>query len=98
LVVLQGPGEFGEGIGADAGLFGEDGCRGRRRGETDDLAAVLGPGQGEGVHRGGLTGAGRRDRQLQACAGRAHLPDEGSRTVIECVAVRGQFQQGKINS
>ena len=46
--------------------FAKDGGRGRGRGEADDLAAVLGPGQGEGAHRGGLPGAGRRNRQLHA--------------------------------
>ena len=65
VAVLQGPGEFGEGVGADAGLLAENGGCGSRRGEAEHLAAVLGPGHGEGTHGGGFPGAGRCDRQLQ---------------------------------
>ena len=72
----QRPGEFGEGVGADAGLLAEDGGRGSRRGEAEHLAAVLGPGQGEGAHGGGLPGAGRGDRELQPGPGGAHLADQ----------------------
>jgi hypothetical protein len=64
VAVPQGPGEFGECVGADAGLFGKNSGCGRGGGEAEDLAAVLGPGQGEGAHRGGLAGAGRGDREL----------------------------------
>ena len=74
--MVQGPGEFGECVGADAGLLGEDGRRGSGRGEAEHLAAVLGPGQGEGTHGGGFPGAGRGDRQLQTCPGGAHLADQ----------------------
>ena len=46
--MIKGPGEFGKGVAADASLFGEDSGCGRRRGQAEQLAAVLGPGQGEG--------------------------------------------------
>jgi hypothetical protein len=42
----------------------EDGSGGSRRGEADDLAAVFGPGQGEGAHGGGLSLRRRGDREL----------------------------------
>jgi hypothetical protein len=65
VAVPQRPGEFGESVGADAGLLAKNsGCR-RGRGEADHLAAVLGPGESEGTHGGGLPGASRGDRQLQ---------------------------------
>ena len=51
----------------------EDRGRGGGRGEADHLAAVFGPGQGEGAHGGGLPGAGGGDRQLQPGPGGAHL-------------------------
>ena len=88
VAVLEGPGEFRQGVGADAGLLGED--RGRRGGggEPDDLSAVLGPGQGEDAHGGGLAGAGRRDCQLHPCPGGAHLPDQGGLSGVEGGAVR----------
>ena len=44
VAVIKGPGEFGQSVGADAGLLGEDRSRGSRWGEADDLAAVFGPG------------------------------------------------------
>ena len=44
LAVPQGPGEFGECVGADAGLLAENGGGGRGRGEAEHLAAVFGPG------------------------------------------------------
>jgi hypothetical protein len=77
LAVLQGPGQFGECVGADAGLLAEHGRCGCGRGEADHLAAVLGPGQGQGAHGGGFPGAGRGDRELQTSPRRAHLPDQG---------------------
>ena len=53
---------LGESVGADAGLLAENcGC-GRGRGEADHLAAILGPGQGQGPHGGRLPGASRGDR------------------------------------
>ena len=54
VAVVQGPGELGEGVGADPGLLAKDGGRGGRRGQAEHLAAVLGPGEGEGAHGGGL--------------------------------------------
>jgi hypothetical protein len=85
--VLEGPGELGQGVGTDAGLLSKDGGGGG--GEADDLAAVLGPGQGEGAHRGGLPGADRRNRQLHPCRGGAHLPYQGCLSGVEGGAVRG---------
>src|SRR5215204_7190263 len=58
LAMAERPGEFGEGVGADAGLLAKNSGCGSRRGEAEDLAAVLGPGQGDGAHGGGLAGAG----------------------------------------
>src|SRR4029453_11455739 len=52
VAMVQRPGELGEGVGADAGLLGEDGGRGGRGGKAEHLAAVLGPGQDEGAHSG----------------------------------------------
>ena len=97
LAVAQGPGELGEGVGADAGLLAEDGGRGGRRGQAEHLAAVLGPGQGEGAHGGCLSGAGRGDRQLQPCPGGAHLADQCRLPSIQCSAVRRHLQQGQID-
>src|SRR4029434_8377011 len=51
--------EFGEGVGADAGLLAENSGRGSRWGEAEHLAAVLGAGTGEGPHGGGIGGAAR---------------------------------------
>jgi hypothetical protein len=65
LAVLQRPDQFRECVGADAGLLTEDGSRCSRRGQAEQMAAVLGPGQGEGAHGGGLPGSGGGDRQLQ---------------------------------
>jgi hypothetical protein len=45
VAVVQRPGELGEGVGADAGLLGEDSGRGGRRSEAEHLTAVLGPRQ-----------------------------------------------------
>ena len=73
--MVYGPGELGEGVGADVGLLGEDGGRGSRRGQAEDLAAVLGPGDVEGARGGGFPGAGGGDRELQTCPGGAHLAD-----------------------
>ena len=61
------------------------------------LAAVLGPGQGEGAHGGGLPGAGRGDRQLQPGTGGAHLPDQRSLPGIQGGAVRRHLQQRQIH-
>ena len=95
--MLDGPGEFGQGVGLDAGVFGEDGGRGRGRGEADDLPAVFGPGQGEGSHRGGLPGAGRRDRQLTR-APEVHIcADQGCLPGIKRGAVRRHFQQRQLH-
>ena len=61
------------------------------------LAAVLGPGQGEGAHGGGLPGAGRGDRQLQPGTRGAHLPDQRSLPGIQGGAVRRHLQQRQIH-
>ena len=42
VAVVQGPGEFGEGVGADAGLLGEDGGRGSRGGQAEHAGRRLG--------------------------------------------------------
>jgi len=42
LAMVKGPGEFGEGVGADSGLLAKNSGRGRGRGEADDLARRLG--------------------------------------------------------
>jgi hypothetical protein len=64
VAMIKGLGEFGQSLGADAGLLTENCSGGSGRGEADDLAAVVGPGEGEGAHGRGLPGAGRGDRQL----------------------------------
>ena len=97
VAVPQGPGEFGEGVGADAGLLAKNSGCGRGRGEAEHLAAVLGPGQGEGTHGGGLPGAGRGDRQLQPGTRGAHLPDQRSLPGIQGGAVRRHLQQSQIH-
>ena len=61
------------------------------------LAAVLGPGEGQGTHGGGFPGAGRGDRQLQTSPGGAHLPDQGRLPSIEGGAVRRHLQQRQIH-
>jgi hypothetical protein len=43
---------------AHPGLLGKNTGCGRGRGQAEQLASVLGPGQGEGTHSGGLAGAG----------------------------------------
>ena len=97
VIVLEAPGEFGQGVGVDAGVLGEDGGCGGGWGEADDLSAGLGPGQGEGAHRGGLSGAGGRDRQLDPGAGGAHLADQGCLPGIKRGAVRRHFQQRQLH-
>jgi len=86
--VPQRPGEFGEGVGADAGLLGKNSGCGSRRGHAEHLATVLGPGQGDGTHGGRFSGAGRGDRELQPGARRAHLPDQEGLPSIEGSSVR----------
>jgi hypothetical protein len=83
LAMVKGPGEFGECVGADPGLLGEDGGRGSRGGEADHLAAFFCPGEGQGAHGSGFASAGGSDRELQTSARRAHLPDDA------CPASRG---------
>ena len=97
VAVLQRPGELGQRVGADAGLLAKDRSRGGGRGKPDHLAAVLGPGQGEGPHGGGLPGAGGGDRQLQPGPGGAHLADQRGLPGIQCGAVRRHLQQGQID-
>ena len=82
---------------ADPGLLAKNGGRGSRRGEAEHLAAVFGPGQGEGAHGGGFPGAGRGDRELQARPGGAHLADQCGLPSIQCGAVRRHLQQGQIH-
>ena len=95
--VPQRPGEFGEGVGADAGLLGKNSGCGSGRGEAEHVATVLGPGQGDGTHGGGLPGAGRCDRELQPGIRRAHLPDQCGLPSIECGAVRRHLEHGQIH-
>jgi hypothetical protein len=76
VAILEGPGEFCECVGADAGLLAQNSGCGRGRGEADHLAAVLGPGECEGAHGGGFPGAGGGDRELQPSRGGAHLADQ----------------------
>jgi hypothetical protein len=95
--VVERPGEFGEGVGADAGLLGEDSGCGCGGGEAEHLAAVLGPGEGEGAHRGGFPGSGWGDRKLQPGTGGAHLPDQRSLPSIQGRAVRRHLQQSQIH-
>jgi hypothetical protein len=97
LAVPQRPGELGEGLGADAGLLAKNSSRCSRWGQAEHLAAVLGPGQGEGTHGGGLAGTGRRDRQLQPGTRAAHLPDQRSLPSIQVGAVRRHLQQSQIH-
>jgi hypothetical protein len=97
VMVLKAPGEFGQGVGLDPGVFGQDGGGGSGGGEADDLTAVLGPGQGEGSHRGRLAGAGRRDRQLDPGIGGAHLADEGCLPGIKHRAIRRHFQERQLH-
>ena len=64
VAMVKGPGEFGQSVGTNAGLFSEDVGGGRGRGEAEHLPAVFGPGQGQGAHGRGLPCAGGRDREL----------------------------------
>jgi hypothetical protein len=66
-------------------------------GQAVHLTAVLGPGEGEGAHGGGFPGAGGGDRELQPRRRGAHLPNQGGLPHIQGGAVRGHFQQGKID-
>jgi hypothetical protein len=95
--VLQRPGELGEGVGADAGLLTQDGGRGGGRRKPDHGTAVLGPGEGEGAHGGGLPGASGGDRELQPSPGGAHLADQWRLPNIECSAVGRHFEQCQID-
>jgi hypothetical protein len=81
--MVQGPGEFGEGVGADAGVLCEDGGRGSRWSQADHLAAVFGPGQGEGAHGDCFPCASRGERKLQTCP-ELHI----WRTMAACPASR----------
>jgi hypothetical protein len=92
VAVPQRPGELGQRVGADAGLLGENSGCGRGRGEAEHLAAVLGPGESEGAHGGGLSGACRGDRQLYTCPRGAHLADQEGLPIIECSPVRRHFE------
>ena len=97
VAVLQGPGEFGECVGADAGLLGENSGCGRGRGEAEHLTAIIGPGESQGAHSGGFPGAGRGDRKLQPSPGRAHPADQPRLPGIECGPVRRHLQQSQIH-
>jgi hypothetical protein len=95
--MVQGPGEFGEGVGADAGVLCEDGGRGSRWSQADHLAAVFGPGQGEGAHGDCFPCASRGERKLQTCPGVAHLADHGRLPGIKGSPIRRHFEQGQIH-
>ena len=93
IMVLQRPGELGEGVAADSGVLGEDGGRGGRRGEAEHLTAVLGPGHREGAHSCCFPRAGGGDRELHTCSGGTHLADQCRLPGIECSTVRRYLQQ-----
>ena len=97
VAVPQRPGELGEGVAADAGLLTKNSGCGRGRGEAEDLAAVLGPGESEGTHCGGFPGAGGGDRKLQPDTRGAHLPDQRSLPGIQGRSVRRHLQQCQIH-
>ena len=95
--LLEGVGELGQGVGLGVDL-GAQGVRGRGRGsEADDGAAAVGPGAGQGSHRGGLARSGGRDRQLEPGAGGGHLADQRGLSGVEGDAVGGRLQQRQVD-
>jgi hypothetical protein len=97
LTMIKWPAEFRERVCVDAGLLGEDGSRCRGLRQAEHLAAVLGPGQGEGAHRSGLAGASGGDPELQTSTRRTHLADQGCLPGIEGAAVCRHLQQRQIH-
>ena len=80
------------------GLVAQAGGRGGRRGEAEQVAAAVGPGRGQRPHRGGLAGAGGRERQLQPGAGGGHRPDQGGLPGVEGDPVGGRLQQRQVDA
>ena len=93
VVLVGGPGEFGEGVGVGVDLVAELRGGGRGRREPDHGAAGFGPGGGEGLHRGGFAGAGGRDRQLQPRPRGGHLADQRDLPGVQGDPVGGRLQQ-----
>jgi hypothetical protein len=58
---VDGPGEPVQGVGGDAGGFGELGRGGGGGGEAEDVTAAAGPGVGQDSEGGGLARAGGGD-------------------------------------
>ena len=56
-----------------------------------------GPGGGEGAHRGGLAGAGGRDRELQPGTRGGHLADQRGLSGVQGDAVGGRLQQRQVD-
>ncbi len=83
LVVGDAPGEFGEGVGLQAGRGGQLGSGGGGGGEADDGVAGGLPGRREGVHGGGLARSGRRDRELHEAPRRGQLLHQRSLPGVE---------------
>ena len=73
-VVVEGPGEPGQGVGGDAGGLGELRRGGRGGRQAEDVAAAGGPHVGEHLEGGGLARPGRGEDQLDPAAVRRHRP------------------------
>ena len=97
IVVVDGPGEFGEGVGVAADLVAELRRGGGGGGEPDHLTAAAGPGGGQGVEGGGFPGAGRRDRQLQPGPGGGHGSHQPDLPGVQRDAVGDHLQQRHID-
>ena len=73
-LVVERPGEPGQGVSGDAGGFGELRRGGGGWGKAEDVAAAGGPQVGEHFEGGGLARPGGGEHQLDPAAVRRHGP------------------------
>ena len=97
IVVVDGPGEFGQGVGWGAGLLAELAAAAADGASPITWPPPSSPGRGQGAHGGGLPGAGGGDRQLQPGPGGGHRPDQSGLPGVQGGAVGGHLQQRQID-
>ena len=81
--VGEAPGELGQGVGVARADVAEFLGRLRGGGETEDLAAGVGPGASQHPHGGGLAGAGGCEGQLESSPGGGEVVDQAGLGVVE---------------
>ncbi len=96
-MVVERPGEPGQGVGGDAGGLGELRSRGGGRGKPENMAAARGPHVGEHLEGGGLARPGRGEDQLDPAAVRRHGPHHLLLPGVQDGARRFRLGQGEVD-